>query len=45
MKTVLISLMIILQSLNMKRSVMMFLSLNNNEKNAAIKNDNVFTVI
>jgi len=39
------SLIIILQSLNIKRSVMMFLSSNNDEKNAAVKNDDVFTVI
>ncbi len=39
------SLIIILQSLNMKRSVMMFLSSNNDEKNAAVKNDDAFTVI
>ncbi len=39
------SLIIILQSSNMKRSVMMFLSLNNDEKNAAVKNDDAFTVI
>ena len=29
----------------MKRSVMMLLSLNDDEKNTAIKNDDVFTVI
>jgi len=45
MKTVLMSLMTILQSLNMKRSVMMFLSLNNDEKNVIIKNNDTFTVI
>jgi len=37
--------MTILQSLDIKRSVMMLLSLNNDEKNAAVKNDNAFTVI
>jgi len=45
MRTVSMSLIIILQSSNMKRSVMMFLSLNNDEKNAAVKNDDAFTVI
>ncbi len=41
------SLMTILQSLDMKRSVMMLFSLNNDEKNTAIKNNNnnTFTVI
>ena len=39
------SLMTILQSLNIKRSVMMLFSLNDDEKNAAIKNDNIFTII
>jgi len=39
------NLMTILQSLNMKRSVMMLLSSNNDKKNAVIKNDNTFTVI
>ena len=39
------SLMTILQSLNIKRSVMMLFSLNNDEKNTIIKNDDVFTVI
>ncbi len=29
----------------MKRSVMMLLSLNDDEKNAAVKNDSAFTVI
>jgi len=40
-----VSLMTILQSLSMKRSVMMLLSLNDNEKNAAIENNDVSTVI
>ena len=39
------SLMTILQSLDMKRSVMMLFSLNNDEKNTAIKNDSTFTII
>ncbi len=39
------SLMIILQSLNIKRSVMMLFSLNNDEKNTAVKSDDTFTVI
>jgi len=39
------SLMTILQSLNIKRSVMMLFSLNNDEKNVAIKNDSTFAVI
>ena len=39
------SLMTILQSLNMKKSVMMFFSLNDDEKNTAIENDSVSTVI
>ncbi len=39
------SLMTILQSLNMKRSVMMLFSLNNDEKNTAVKNDDTFTII
>ncbi len=33
------SLMTILQLLNVKRSIMMLFSSNNNEKNTAIKND------
>ncbi len=45
MRTVSVSLMTILQSLNMKRFIMMFFSLNDDEKNAAVKNDSVFTVI
>jgi len=45
MKTVLMSFITILQSLNIKRSVMMLFSLNNDEKNAAIKNNNTFAVI
>jgi len=45
MRTVSVSLMTILQSLNMKRSVMMLLSLNDDEKNAAIENDDVSAVI
>ncbi len=45
MRAVLVNLIIILQSLNIKRSVMMLLSLNNDEKNAVIKNDDAFTVI
>jgi len=45
MKTVSMSLIIILQSLNVKRSVMMLFSLNDDEKNTAVKNDNIFTVI
>jgi len=40
-----VSLMTILQSSGMKRSVMMLLSLNNDEKNAAIENDSTSTVI
>jgi len=40
-----VSLMTILQSLNIKRSVMMSFSSNNDEKNAAIKNNNTFIVI
>ena len=39
------SLMTILQSLNVKRSVMMLFSLNDDEKNAAIKNDDIFIII
>ncbi len=39
------SLITILQSLNMKRSVMMLFFLNNDEKNIAVKNDDAFTVI
>jgi len=39
------NLITILQSLNIKRSVMMLFSLNNDEKNIIIKNDDVFTVI
>ncbi len=45
MRTVSVSLMTILQSLNVKRSVMMLFSSNNDEKNAAVKNDDAFTVI
>ncbi len=45
MKIVLMSLMIILQLLSVKRSVIMLFSLNNDEKNAVIKNNDVFTVI
>jgi len=41
----LMSLMTILQSLNIKRSVMMLFSLNNDEKNTAVKNNNIFIVI
>ena len=39
------SLITILQSSDMKRSVMMLFSSNNDEKNAAIKNDDTFIVI
>ena len=39
------SLMTILQSLDVKRSVIMLFSLNDNEKNTIIKNDSTFTVI
>ncbi len=39
------SLMTILQSLSIKRFMMMLFSLNNDEKNAAVKNDDTFTVI
>ncbi len=39
------SLMTILQSLSIKRSVMMLLSSNDNEKNATIENNDVSTVI
>jgi len=39
------SLMTILQSSDMKRFVMMLFSLNNDEKNTVIKNNNIFTVI
>jgi hypothetical protein len=45
MRTVSVSLMTILQSLNMKRSVMMLFSSNDDEKNAAIENDDVSAVI
>ncbi len=45
MKIVLMSLMIILQLLSVKRSVIMLFSLNNDEKNAVIKNNDIFTVI
>jgi len=45
MRTVSVSLMTILQLLNIKRSVMMLFSLNNDEKNATVKNNNAFTVI
>jgi len=37
--------MTILQLLNIKRSVMMLFSSNNDEKNAAVKNNSIFTVI
>jgi len=40
-----VSLMTILQLLNIKRSVMMLFSSNNDEKNAAVKNNSIFTVI
>jgi len=40
-----VSLMTILQSLSIKRSVMMLLSSNDNEKNATIENNDVSTVI
>jgi len=40
-----VSLMTILQSLNVKRSVMMLFSSNDDEKNTTIKNDNVSAVI
>ena len=39
------SLMTILQLLNMKRFVMMLFSLNNDEKNTTIKNNDAFIVI
>jgi len=39
------NLMTILQLLNMKRSVMMLFSLNDNEKNAVIKDDDISAVI
>ncbi len=45
MKTMSVNLITILQSLSIKRSVMMLFSLNNDEKNAAIKNNDVFIVI
>ncbi len=45
MKAVSISLMTILQSSDIKRSVMMLFSLNDDEKNTAIENDSVSTVI
>jgi len=45
MKAVSISLMTILQSSDIKRSVMMLFSLNDDEKNAAIENDSISTVI
>ncbi len=44
-KTVSMSLMIILQSLNIKRSVMMLFSLNDDEKNTAVENNNLFIII
>jgi len=37
--------MTILQSSDIKRSVMMLLSLDDDEKNIAVKNDDAFTVI
>ncbi len=45
MRTVSVSLMTILQSSDMKRSVMMLLSLNNDEKNAAVESNDAFAVI
>jgi len=45
MRTVSMSLMTILQLLSIKRFMMMFFSLNNDEKNTAVKNDDAFTVI
>jgi len=39
------SLITILQLSDIKRSVMMLFSLNDDEKNTAIKNDDTFTVI
>jgi len=39
------SLMTILQSLNVKRSVVMLFFSNNDEKNTVIKSDSTFTVI
>ncbi len=39
------SLMTILQSLNIKRSVMILFSLKDDEKNAVVKNNDVFIVI
>jgi len=45
MKTVLISLMTILQSLNIKRFMMMLFSLNDDEKNTAVESNNTFIVI
>ena len=45
MRTISVSLMTILQSLSIKRSVMMLLSSNDNEKNATIENNDVSTVI
>jgi len=39
------SLMTILQSSDIKRSVMMLFSSNDDEKNAAVKSDSTFTVI
>ncbi len=45
MRTVLMSLMTILQSLNVKRSVVMLFFSNNDEKNTVIKSDSTFTVI
>jgi len=40
-----VSLITILQSSDMKRSVMMLLSLNNDEKNATVKSNDAFAVI
>jgi len=45
MRTVSMSLITILQSLNIKRSVMMLFFLNDDEKNTAIKDDDAFTII
>ena len=45
MRTVLMNLMTILHLLNVKRFMMMLFSLNNDEKNTVIKNNDIFTVI
>ncbi len=45
MRTVLMSLITILQLSDIKRSVMMLFSSNDDEKNTAIKNNDTFTVI